>query len=62
MEKKWREKQNFTALVGWGISMIVLSLAYVVEVVKGLRTIPYVAFVLGIGDIPVIAALFLYQK
>lgn len=62
MEKKWREKQNFTALLAWGITMIVLSLAYVMEVVKGLRTIPYIVTVLSIGDIPVIVALLLYQK
>lgn len=62
MEKTWREKQNFTALLGWGITMIVLSLAYVVEVVKGLRTIPYILSVLAVGDIPVVVALFLYQR
>ena len=62
MEKKWREKQNFTALLAWGITMIVLSLAYVMEVVKGLRTIPYILSVLAVGDVPVIVALLLYQK
>lgn len=61
MEVQWKEKQNFTALVGWGITMIVLSLAYVVEVVKGLRTIPYIVSVLSVGDIPVILALILYR-
>lgn len=61
MEKQWKEKQNFTALVGWGISMIVLSLAYVLEVVKGLRSIPYILSVLSVGDIPLIVALVLYR-
>ena len=61
MEVQWKEKQNFIALVGWGISMIVLSLAYVLEVVKGLRTIPYIVSVLSVGDIPVILSLILYR-
>lgn len=61
METHWKEKQNFVALVGWGITMIILSLAYVLEVVKGLRTIPYILSVLSVGDIPVVIALFLYR-
>lgn len=61
METQWKEKQNFVALVGWGITMTVLSLAYVLEVVKGLRTVPYILSVLSVGDVPVIVSLFLYR-
>lgn len=61
MDTQWKEKQNFIALVGWGTSMIILSLAYVLEVIKGLRTVPYILSVLSVGDIPLIAALFLYR-
>lgn len=61
METQWKERQNFVALVGWGITMTVLSLAYVLEVVKGLRTISYILSVLSVGDIPVIVSVFLYR-
>lgn len=61
VEKRLKEKQNFTALLGWGITMFILSLAYVIEVVKGLRTVPYIIGVLAIGDVPVLIALILYR-
>ena len=60
METQVKEKQNLVVLQAWGITMIVLSLAYVLEIVKGLRGIPYVISVLSIGDIPLIVALVLY--
>ncbi len=62
METQVKEKQNLVVLQAWGITMIVLSLAYVLEIVKGLRGIPYVISVLSIGDIPLIVALVLYGK
>lgn len=61
METRLKERQNVTALLAWGVTMLVLSLAYVIEVVKGLRTIPYIIGVLAIGDIPVLIALMLYR-
>lgn len=62
METKLKEKQNQIALTGWGVTMVILSLAYVLEVVKGLRTIPYIVAVLGIGDIPVLIAIGMFCK
>lgn len=61
MEKILEERKNFTALLSWGIAMAVLSAAYVLEVVKGLRTVPYVLGVLAVGDIPLIVAIVLYR-
>ncbi len=62
MEKQIEKMKNSTALVAWTTAMVVLSLAYVLEVVKGTRTIPYVAGVLAVGDVPLIVAIFLYRK
>lgn len=61
METQVKERQNLVVLQAWGITMIVLSLAYVLEIVKGLRTIPYVIGVLSVGDVPLIAAIVLYK-
>lgn len=62
METQVKERQNLVVLQAWGITMIVLSLAYVLEVVKGLRTIPYIIGVLSVGDVPLIAAFVLYKR
>lgn len=62
METQLKEKQNSIVLQAWGITMIVLSLAYILEVVKELRTISYVIEVLSVGDIPVIVAIILYKR
>ena len=61
MEKVLEEKKNFTALLAWGTTMVILSLAYVIEVVKGLRTVPYIVGVLSVGDIPLIIAIIMYR-
>ena len=62
MEKIIEERKNFTALLSWGVIMVVLSLAYVIEVVKGLRTIPYIVGVLAISNIPLVVAIVLYRQ
>ena len=62
METQVKEKQNLVVLQAWGITMIVLSLANVLEIVKGLRVIQYVISVLSIVDIQLIVALVLYGK
>lgn len=61
MEKILEERKNFTALLSWGVIMVVLSAAYVIEVVKGLRSIPYIVGVLAVGVVPLIVAVILYR-
>ena len=41
--------------------MAVLSVAYVIEIIKGLRTVPYVLGVVAVGALPLIVAIVLYR-
>ena len=53
---------NQTLLRCYIIVNIVLDLAYLVEVIKGARSIPYYAVFLIIGLIPMVISIILYQK
>jgi len=61
MEQKLLAKRNKLALIAWGILMAVLSLAYILEVVKGQRTLSYVIGILSIGNIPYIVSFIGYK-
>lgn len=61
MEFQIEKGKNFTALLSWGIVMAVLSAAYVIEIIKGLRTVPYVLGVVAVGVLPLIVAIVLYR-
>lgn len=62
METIAGKKLNRTALVCWTIIMSILGAAYILEIVKGLRTIPYILILMGFGIIPLIIAWILYVK
>lgn len=57
-----RALANQTLLRCYIIVNIVLDLAYLVEVIKGARTIPYYIIFLAIGLIPMFASVILYRK
>lgn len=61
MERQIEKSKNFVALLSWAVTMFVLSAAYIIEVVKGLRSIPYICIVLGIGLAPLIVAIVIYR-
>lgn len=61
MEKKIEISKNFLALLSWSVTILILSIAYVIEVIKGTRTVPYVCVVLAIGIVPVIAGIIMYR-
>ncbi len=61
MEKKIERSKNFLALSSWSVTIFILCIAYIIEVVKGNRTLPYVCIVLAIGIAPVIAGIIMYR-
>lgn len=70
MQKKKPEQKTFVEtefmnkrmLMGYGITALVLLLAYLVELVKGNRTPGYVAVFLAVLLIPFFAACLIYKK
>lgn len=61
MEKKIEISKNFLALLSWSVTIFILCIAYIIEVIKGTRSLPYVCIVLAIGILPVIAGLIMYR-
>lgn len=61
MERQIEKSKNFLALLSWSVTIFILCIAYIIEVVKGTRTLPYVCTVLAIGIVPVIAGLIMYR-
>ena len=61
MEKKIETSKNFLALLSWTVTICILCMAYIIEVIKGTRTLPYVCIVLAIGVLPVIAGIIMYR-
>lgn len=53
---------NLTQLKCFGFIIAALDLAYLVEVIKGARTIGYYAMFVLIGIIPLILSIILYQR
>lgn len=62
MEYKINKKVNFSVLICWTVTMLILTAAYVVEIMKGLREVPYVVGLMAIGIVPLLVAIVLYQK
>lgn len=62
LEIKIQERKNKVALIVWTVMMIVLTAAYSIEIVKGLRTILYVVVLMSIADVPLIISWVLYSK
>lgn len=56
------ELANKVACVTFSILVTIISIAYIVEVIKGNRSITYVAITCILGYIPVIACLILYPR
>lgn len=54
--------QNKLTLVGWTIEVAVILAAYLLEVVKGARTLPYYMVVILTGIVPLVAAWTFYKK
>ena len=61
MEKKIEISKNFLALLSWSVTIAILCIAYIIEVIKGTRSVPYVCVVLAIGFVPVIAGVIMYR-
>lgn len=61
MEKKIEISKNFLALLSWSVTIIILCIAYVIEVIKGNRSVPYVCVVMAIGFVPVIVGVIMYR-
>lgn len=61
MEKKIETSKNFLALLSWSVTICILCIAYIIEVIKGTRTLPYVCIVMTIGILPVIAGIVMYR-
>ncbi len=57
-----QKRKNKVALIVWTIMMIVLTAAYSIEIVKGLRTVLYVIGLMSIADVPLIVSWFLYKN
>ena len=53
---------NRFALIGWVTILIVIALAYILEVIKGERTIIYYLIVLVCAFVPYIIGLIMYKK
>ena len=62
MEYKINKKVNFSVLICWTVTMLILTAAYAVEIMKGLREVPYVVGLMAIGIVPLLVAIVLYQK
>jgi len=60
--KSASERCNKTAIMCHTIESLIISLAYVMEVVKKSRTVGYVAFIVLVAMIPVILEWMYYQK
>lgn len=55
-------KMNKTALICYVIVNVILTVAYLLEVIKGNRTVPYFALVAALLIIPIIIAEIVYKK
>lgn len=64
MKKELSEKTrvNRFALLGWAVTIAIIAAAYLLEVVKGERSIAYYGALLAIGLIPLILAYVMYRK
>lgn len=55
-------KINRFALFGWSITVAVIVVAYLLEVIKGQRTIGYYSMVVLLGVLPLLIGWFIYRK
>lgn len=64
MEKRISEwtRMNKFALMGWTITVVIIAAAYLLEVIKGERTIIYYLILLGIGVVPLLLAWSVFKK
>lgn len=54
--------QNKIALIGWSVEIGIIIVAYVMEVVKKARSVPYLLAVLACGLIPLVIAWVFYKN
>lgn len=57
-----RRISNKVFMVCWNVVMLIIALAYLVEVIKGDRTIIYYLILIAVGGIPLLIADSLYKK
>lgn len=62
LETTIQERKNKVTLIVWTIMMVVLTVAYSIEIVKGLRTVFYVVGLMSTADVPLIVSWFLFKK
>ena len=56
-----KQKINKSLLIGWGVLIAVLLLAYTLELAKGERTLFYFIVFFAIGVVPFIVAQIIYR-
>lgn len=62
--KELNEKElvNHFAMIAWTITVVIIMAAYLLEVIKGERSIGYYLVVVLFGAVPVVIAQILYHK
>ncbi|MDD6195236.1 MAG: methyl-accepting chemotaxis protein [Lachnospiraceae bacterium] len=62
MKKSEQTRMNRFAMIGWSITVAIIEAAYLLEVIKGERTIFYYLLMLLMGVIPLVFGWMLYRK